>query len=71
MFTDAGKKTKFGNNLPKLMLVELPEPSATCERDVVPAGTALCDNGHEPRNAAITSWRGQSTKIIIFIQTTT
>ena len=26
------KKTKFGNNLPKLMLVELPEPSATCVR---------------------------------------
>ena len=65
MFTDAGKKTKFGNNLPKLMLVELPEPSATCERDAVPAATALLDNGHELRDAAMMSWRGQSTKIII------
>ena len=26
-----------------------------CERDVVPAGTALLDNGHELRDAAITS----------------
>ena len=38
-----------------------------CERDVVLAGTALLDNGHELRDAAITSWRRQSTKIIIFI----
>ena len=38
-----------------------------CERVVVPAGTALLDNGHELRDAAITSWGEQSTKIIIFI----
>ena len=62
MFTDACKP-KFGNNLPKLM-VELLEPSATCVRDIVPAGMALLDNGHELRDAAITSWRRQSTKII-------
>ena len=29
---------------------------------------ALLDNGHELRDAAITSWRGQSTKFIIFFE---
>ena len=36
-----------------------------CQRDVVSAGRALLDNVHELRDAAITSWRGQSTKFII------
>ena len=49
------KKTKFGNNLPKLMLVEVSGQCNMCERDVVPAGTALLDNGHELRDAVITS----------------
>ena len=63
MFTDACKKDQ-------VMLVKKTEIDVggttraqcnMCERDAVPAGAALLDNGHD---AAITSWRGQSTKII-------
>ena len=60
------KKTKFGNNLPKLMLVELPEPSATCVRGM----SCQPERHFSTMSMSYRMLRYQSTKIIIFIQAT-
>ena len=78
MFTDACKKDQVRQQFTEIDVGGTTRAQCNmCEGDVVPAallgtalldnGTALLDNGHGLRDAAITSWRGQSTKIIIFI----
>ena len=70
MFTDACKKDQVRQQFTEIDVGGTTRAQCNmCERDVVPAGWngTSGHNGHELRDAAITSWRGQSTKIIIFI----
>ena len=69
MFTDACKKDQVWQQFTEIDVGGTTGAQCNmCERNVVPAGTTLLDNGHELRDAAITSWRGQRTKIIILIK---
>ena len=68
MFTDAYKKDQVWQQFTEIDVDGTTRAQCNmCERDVVPAGTAFLDNGHGLRDAAITSWRRQSTKIKIFV----
>ena len=66
MFTDACKKNQVSQQFTEIDIGGTTRAQCNmCQRDVVSAGRALLDNVHELRDAAITSWRGQSTKFII------